>query len=58
MESNKRLTQNFFYNLLSQLGFHADSNDLDHLLDSLPWILKETKPDGTQVWEITLKNNE
>jgi hypothetical protein len=43
---------------MKQIKFHADSNDLDHLLNSLPWELKEIKSDGTKVWEIKLKNYE
>lgn len=48
---------NYFLNLyktLSKMGM--DCRDLDSMLNSLPWKLKEIKPDGTQVYECEIKN--
>ena len=47
---------NFFlalYNKFSKMGMNC--KDLDSMLNSLPWKIKEVKEDGTMIWECEVK---
>lgn len=49
---------NFFFGLYQKLTkMGMDGRDLDGILNSLPWVEKERKPDGTIVYECEIKDD-
>ncbi len=45
---------NWFFELFKKVG--SDGRNLDSILNSLPWKLKEIKSDGTEHYECEIKN--
>lgn len=48
---------NYFIELYKKLqSMSLDGRSLDSILNSLPWKLVETKPDGTEIYECEVKS--
>jgi len=52
LQKQRSIVDNFFlalYNKFNKMGMNG--KDLDSMLNSLPWKLKELKDDGTEIYE-------